>query len=157
LKIKISEKDLLNCYRLHGKITKNHIILLGGLIIAAIVIASQSGLMALVYAVAGSVGGLLGIVVYYTLIMPFKSKKIYRQQKSLHTGFELTLTEHAINITSANACVTTPWHEFHQYKQNKGYVLLYHSDVLFLMLPKQQLTDELNTTLQSHLGKIPRQ
>ena len=154
MKILISKNDLLNFYRLHSKLETKHLILIV-LIMAMIFIyiaTTQSNPVALI--ISGLVGGILGVWFYKYVYITLKSNRIYKQQKSLHSGFDLEITDHGIIISSENGHGSNNWEDFIKYKENSNYLLLYYSDALFTMIPKKQITKASLDILNANLPKI---
>jgi hypothetical protein len=75
--------------------------------------------------------------IFLRLILPIKAKKIYRQQRSLQAPFETEISGEGIQNSSEHGTSVLPWEDVHKYKIGKNLVLVYHSDVLFLMMPRR--------------------
>lgn len=107
--------------------------------------------------ILGSIGG---VAVLYGLVMPWRARRIFRQQKSLHSPWECDLSEETCESRSAHGHARVPWTEFHRYKMGRDMVLVYHSDVLFSVFPRRWFTeaqfDEFLRILEHQLGKPQR-
>jgi len=78
---------------------------------------------------------------YRYVILPNRIKKIYAQQKELHSPFEIEFTDTAMIFSNEFGNATRPWNHFTKWKENDELILLYHSDVIYNILPKRIFTD----------------
>lgn len=78
---------------------------------------------------------------YRYVILPNRIKKIYAQQKELHSPFEIEFTDTAMIFSNEFGNATRPWNHFTKWKENNELILLYHSDVIYNTLPKRIFTD----------------
>ena len=95
--------------------------------------------------------------VLYAVMLPWKTRKIYKQQKSLQEPYESELTDDAYSFASIHGAATMPWSMFHKYKISKDTILLYQSDAIYHLFPKRWFTEEqfaeFQSILQKHLGQ----
>lgn len=90
---------------------------------------------------AGMIGGVLGGVIGYwilrTLIFPWKARKIFDQQKSLHESGEFSWSEEGLSVKAETASSLTPWNNYSRWRENNDVFNLYHSDAIFQIFPKR--------------------
>ena len=78
---------------------------------------------------------------YRFVFLPKLTKKIFNQQKELHAPFEMEITE--VNLVASNEFGNSirPWKNFTKWKESEELITLYHSDVLFTIIPKRLLAE----------------
>jgi hypothetical protein len=81
------------------------------------------------------------IPLYRYVLLPRRIKKLFIQQKELSLPFELEITETGMFISNELGNGTRPWANFTQWKENEKLLLLYHSDVMFSIIPKRVFSD----------------
>jgi hypothetical protein len=74
---------------------------------------------------------------YRYALLPWRVKKIFQQQKELSMPYEIEITDAGLNITNELGNSLRPWKNFSKWKESKELFLLYHSDVMFTILPKR--------------------
>ncbi len=105
--------------------------------------------------------GFIGVAVfafYRYVLLPWRVKKIFFQQKEFGLPFEMEITDTGLIASNEIGNSNRPWTNFTKWKENKDLFLLYHSDVMFSMIPKRLLTDpEQVITLRTLLerNKVP--
>jgi hypothetical protein len=82
---------------------------------------------------------LFGLLLRY-VILPNRIKKIFTQQKELHAPFEMEITDSNIAVSSEFGNAIRPWNHFIKWKENEELITLYHSDVMFTIIPKRLFT-----------------
>jgi hypothetical protein len=154
MEISISKQDLVNCYRLYSVPEKKHLLIIGALSLcfAVYVVATKSNPAFLL--IGGIAGGVLGVLIHRYGYLTYKSNKIYSQQKDLHNPIKMELSEEGVTTITENGNSLSPWGNFCKYKQNSGYILLFYSDALFLMLPKNQIPSSEMSLLNGKLRSI---
>ena len=96
---------------------------------------------------------------YRYVLLPNRVKKIFTQQKTLSLPIEYEFTEIGLNTSNEVGNSTLPWTYFIKWKENKELIMLYHSDVLFNMIPKRFFADPQQIeTVKSFLekNKVPK-
>jgi len=78
---------------------------------------------------------------YRYVFLPNRVKKIFTQQKEFSLPFEIEFTETGMRSSNEVGNSNRPWTNFVKWKENKELFMLYHSDVLFTMIPKRFFTD----------------
>jgi YcxB-like protein len=98
-----------------------------------------------------------GFVFYLRVIIPMNVRHMFEQQKELSAPFEHDLTAEGLNSSSQFGYATRPWSFFRKWKQNKNLLLLYTSDLQFLLIPKRFCTAEQLAAIQLRLQeyKVP--
>ncbi len=104
---------------------------------------------------------IFGVLAYFALSygiwLPYRTKKIYKQQKTLQEPYEAELTEEEFVSTNSFGTARIKWADFHKYKVGKDIVLVYQSDLIFHLFPKRWFSDDdfrkLLQILQNSLGK----
>jgi hypothetical protein len=112
-----------------------------------------SGLVAVLF-----FGAVWLLIVRYVLL-PWRSRRIYRQQKNLHQEFEYSWDESALTVTGKSGYNTTPWHDFLKWRESANMFLVYRSDIMFNMLPKRffsdaSLIDDFRSALETGISPI---
>ena len=91
---------------------------------------------------------------YRYIFLPNRIKKLFAQQKELNLPIEFEFTDTGMNTTNELGNSTRPWAHFVKWKENKDLLMLYHSDVLFSMIPKRFFADPQQVeTVKSFLEK----
>ncbi len=75
------------------------------------------------------------------VLLPNRIKKLFAQQKELHVPFEMEIAESNIVVSNAYGNAVRPWKDFLKWKENEELIMLYHSDILFTIIPKRFLAD----------------
>ena len=80
-------------------------------------------------------------------------KKIFAQQKELHLPFKIQISETGVYFENSLSQTTRPWNMFTKWKEDQKIMVLYHSDLMFSMLPKRLLTTEIIDFVREQLKK----
>jgi hypothetical protein len=80
---------------------------------------------------------LLYLVFYVGVIIPISAYRIFKQQKSLNLPFSIEATPGAFCAFNETGKTTMPWSHFVKWKESERLLLLYHSDILFNLVPKR--------------------
>jgi hypothetical protein len=78
---------------------------------------------------------------YRYVILPGRIKKIFFQQKELSSPFEMEFTDTSMAVSNEFGSSNRPWGHFTKWKENKEVLMLYHSDVLYTIIPKRVFAD----------------
>ena len=102
-------------------------------------------------------GGISYFVLLYFVIMPVRMKRLFKQQKALHTPAELEFTDSHFSGSSEHGSFEMKWEEFHKWKKNKYLILIYQSDALMHIIPRRSFDSQtdfetLEAILKKHLG-----
>jgi hypothetical protein len=91
---------------------------------------------------------------YRYVFLPNRVKKIFTQQKELNSPFEIEFTDDAMIASNEFGNSTRPWKNFTKWKENNELIMVYHSDVMYSILPKRIFTDSQQIeTVKSYLEK----
>jgi hypothetical protein len=87
----------------------------------------------------------LGLGAYFCAIyflgMPYRVRRVFKQQKSLQAPVEMELTDTHFLASSANGTFQMPWKDFHKWKKNDRMVLVYQSEAVMHPIPMRALPD----------------
>jgi hypothetical protein len=78
---------------------------------------------------------------YRYVILPNRVKKIFTQQKELNSPFEIEFTDAGMTTSNEFGNSTRPWKNFIKWKENNELIMLYHSDVMYSIIPKRIFAD----------------
>jgi hypothetical protein len=91
---------------------------------------------------------------YRYVILPNRVKKIFTQQKELSSPFELEFTDTGMTMSNEFGNSIRPWKNFIKWKENSELIMLYHSDVMYSIIPKRIFPDSQQIeTFKSYLEK----
>jgi hypothetical protein len=74
------------------------------------------------------------LFIYYVLI-PWRTRRIFKQQKTLHDPVTFTFTNEGMHAESKRGNANLVWDDFFKWKVNTKTLLLYHSSAVFNMIP----------------------
>ncbi len=94
----------------------------------------------LILPIAAAVVGLY-LLSYYAYL-PWNARRIFNQQKEYSAPFEIELTPEAMLAFSQYGYSSRPWGEFHKWREDERLLLLYLSDVLYIVIPKRFLDEQ---------------
>jgi len=89
----------------------------------------------------------------YMVYLPYRLRKIFKQQKELHRPYTITIDEAGTHFKNEMGEANRPWNIFLKWKEDDNIIILYHSDLLFSMLPKRYLNDESIQFIRGQLEK----
>jgi len=103
------------------------------------------------------IGAIVYFAIWFLVLMPWRLKKTFGQQKSLQRPFELEFTDAHLSNVAENGHATIAWTDFVKWKKNKRMILLYQSDVFAHLIPLRAFpTDadrrQVEDLLKSKLG-----
>lgn len=84
---------------------------------------------------------LIGAVLLYYLYIPYQAKKIYQQQKTIQMPFTITISNEGLHVKNQFGEGNYPWNIFSNWKEGDNLILLFHSDLMFTILPKRYLNE----------------
>ena len=153
---KLEELDYLGAQALHRRWSKRKTIVVLLLTVGAgvlgVVLWCQGAWSIAGGIIGGLVGGAIGGSVVRYGYIPWKAKRVFRQQKSLQRQFNLSWNADGVHVKDANGEYSSAWTDFVRWKEDDRLFLLYISDVMFYMIPKhafpsESLLDEFRTHL----------
>jgi hypothetical protein len=156
MNIHISKHDLTQCYRLHGTPERKHILIISliTLVFFGYILLTKENAEILIP--LGLLGGTLTVLFLRYPLTAYKTDKIYAQHKGIEKEFEVQISQYNVTFSSDNGFSKHAWADFHRYKQNKHYLLLYLSDALFLMLPKKQIPQDKLNSMSEYIKVIEK-
>jgi YcxB-like protein len=89
----------------------------------------------------GGLGGFAGELTMSLIYLPWKVRRLHRQQKDLACTFTYTWDENVLRARSETGQSIRPWKHYLKLKQSKDVLLLYHADNLFEMFPTRWFQD----------------
>lgn len=142
----LKEQDYLNAQKLHRRWSRPKFIVIISLVIAALIFCWIFWCKGFLPIAGGIIGGLIGGIVggattRYVYI-PWKARRVFRQQKSLQREYSMSWNSDGIQTKSKNGEYSSNWSEFIRWKENENIFLLYISDIQFYMFPKRAFTSE---------------
>lgn len=155
--------DYLNSSLLHlqptgqAKVLGYSILIFFGFGILGSLYLSSTGRLPIGSLVPGAIF-LAFIALFRYVFLPRRVKKIFFQQQELSLPFEIEFTGNGMNATNDIGNSNRPWTNFIKWKENEELLLLYHSDVLYNIIPKRIFTDPQQIeAIKSYLinNKIP--
>ncbi len=85
--------------------------------------------------------------------LPRHAKRVFEQQRSLHLPMTLEITDEGIRATSGDEDRSfLPWTDAHHWVEGERDVLVFPSDALFYMLPKERLQPDELEELRGYLA-----
>jgi hypothetical protein len=138
----ISVADYLAAQRLHRK---RAAMVCYGIAVAAVVCgvmwwyftADRSAFLLL----CAGLGGFAGELTMSLIYLPWKVRRLHKQQKDLACTFTYTWDENVLRARAENGQSIRPWTHYFKLKANKDVLLLYHADNLFEMFPTRWFED----------------
>ena len=103
----------------------------------------------------------IAMILNFAVYLPWKTRRIYGQQKALQRELTFRFDENGALITTENGQTATPWSDYLRWKQNNHLILIYLSDCMYHMLPRRLFLDpdgfeKLGELLTSKIGrKLP--
>ena len=142
----LEEQDYLNAQRLHRRWSKRKSIIIISLVILVIVLCLALWCQGALPIAGGIIGGLIGgtfagAITRYVYI-PWKARRVFRQQKSLQREYTMSWNADGIQTKSKNGENSSSWSDFIRWKESENLFLLYISDIQFYMFPKRAFSNE---------------
>lgn len=160
--VNITAEDYLSAQMLHTQLTWKQAIWFSAIILLALAAYfwfpnGSSRYIVVGGLVGGVIGGLGARLIIRYLVLPFRSKKLYAQQKGIHGDIEYTWDDHALTIKTPRAQGAIPWADYVKWRENDRLFLLYQNDILFNMILKRMFVDaaELQAFRDRFVSKIP--
>jgi len=133
----ISVSDYLAAQRLHRKLSSRRYLIaafLGGAA-GAIVLFLGMRMLGLILLCAG-LGGIIGELASAHLYLPWKVRHLHSQQKDLASPFTYTWDTEWLEAAGISGYSKRKWKDYVKLEEDEHLFLLYHSDNLFEMFPK---------------------
>lgn len=122
--------------------------------------SADSFINALINFVPILIFGLFYIFILF-VIMPWNVRRIFSQQKTLHSEHTTVISPETIESTSEHGSMKMRLSDFHRYKVGKDMILLYQSQSLFHMFPRRLFASEEDfqtfiSYLEANIGRRKR-
>ena len=95
----------------------------------------------------------VALLLYYFVALPRRVRRLYQQHTEMQSPFEHEITESGLASSNEFAHADRPWGHFRKWKQDKNILLLYVSDIQFVLIPKRFCTAEQLEALRGHLAQ----
>ena len=100
--------------------------------------------------------GLIAFGFFLTFLSRIQVWLLFRQNKKIQEQFDATISDNGIEISSSTAISKYAWDEFVRYSETKNLFLVYPSQQVFNVFPKQAFTcdeaDDFRKLLELKLG-----
>jgi hypothetical protein len=93
------------------------------------------------------------IPLYFYVFLPRRVRHLFDQNKELGAPIEHEITPEGLTTTSQYGNSSRPWSIFRKWKENKDLLVLYITDIQFIMIPKRFCTPEQLTALHGYLDQ----
>ncbi len=85
------------------------------------------------------------------VLTPWRVRRLFAQHKEISAPMELEITPTGLGMTTAYGNSNRPWGIFRKWKESRELLMLYITDIQFLMIPKRFCTAEQIEALRTHL------
>ena len=138
---KLEELDYLSAQNLHRRWSRRKaivVILLAILAGALGWVLWRQGVRPIAGGILGGlIGGIIGGSIIRYFYVPWKARRVFRQQKSFQREFALSWNTDGVHSKDANGEYSSGWSDFTRWRENERLFLLYLSDIQFYMVPKR--------------------
>lgn len=142
---RFEEQDYVSAQYLNQRPTTGRLIVYAALCVGLLIVASgawSSGYKVVAIGVAGGTfGAIVGLLVTRYVYVPWKARRVFREQKSFRREFELSWDSDALTSRDEHGQYRTPWSDFTRWRDNERIFLLNLSDALFHMVPKRAFSN----------------
>ncbi|MCL2075063.1 MAG: YcxB family protein [Betaproteobacteria bacterium] len=139
----ISTSDYLNAQRLHRAKSVRWFHITSGIIVAVGIATYFFGEHAIGFMIGGAgIGGVIGDLVLSSLYLPWKVRRIHQQHKDFASPFTYTWDSECIEVKHISGQAKRQWSDYAKCKEDEKQFLLYHSDIMFEMIPKSWFQDQ---------------
>jgi hypothetical protein len=90
----------------------------------------------------GAIMAAIVVILVYRYTLARRSRRIFAQQKSLHSEVEASWDNDGLELATPSARSRHHWTDFQKWTEGPNVILLYQSDVLFNMLPKRVFSSD---------------
>lgn len=149
MQVQITEDDCLDALRLNLK-PRPWVAVLGWLIAALVLLVLGLSTRAALQGRAQwdnllSALAIAFLLTWYWLYLPWRVRRLYRQQRSLHEAFTVVLDADAgLRFESARGQGLLPWSHIGRWRESRSLFVLYESDALVHILPKRFFDETLS-------------
>ncbi len=93
------------------------------------------------------------ILLYYFVALPRRVRRLYEQNKEMQAPFEHEITDSGLVTSNQYGSADRPWGDFRKWKQDKNTLLLYVSEIEFVLIAKRFCAAEQLEALRAHLAQ----
>lgn len=140
IQVQLDVDDYVVAQRLHTRWTKKRLLVsLCACIAGGLLALSEYEWLFVVGCglIGGAVGGAVAFEITRKLQLPRRARRLFAQQKNLQRPATFSWDGEGLAWSNANGSGKTAWTDYVKWRQNERLFLLYHSDVMFQMLPKR--------------------
>ena len=95
-----------------------------------------------------------GLMLYVTYLrLPSQSRRLFKQHKALHEMHRVTWSASGITFTVPSSESRFAWDDFIGVIEDKDYILLRQTEMMFNLVPKRALTAEQVADLMAHANR----
>jgi hypothetical protein len=87
------------------------------------------------------------------IVIPINTKKYFYQDKELQIPFIMEIENETLTLKNEESVSIRKWIDFIKWRKDKNIIMLYISDIKFIMLPKRMLTQEQQENIINILNK----
>lgn len=141
--LQVSQDDVVAAQRLHARPTyKTLVLILATFPVLCLVGYYLGPEMSLAVAFGGTIGLVVTQGLMFALYVPYRARRMYRQQKSLQRTHEFSWDDQCVFFRSADFEGKLRWADLVKVKKSRSMLLLYHSDTLFNFFPRHCFSSE---------------
>ncbi len=93
------------------------------------------------------------IALYFYVFFPRRVRHLFEQHKELAAPTEYEITPEGLTSTSQYGSSNRPWGIFRKWKEDRNLLMLYITDIQFIMIPKRFCTPEQLAALHGYLDQ----
>ncbi|WP_114520094.1 YcxB family protein [Altererythrobacter sp. ZODW24] len=86
-------------------------------------------------------GLIVGVVLLQYVYLPWKVRQHHRQAASFRDEITLKWDDERFKLNGERGSIDFAWTDFHRWSENDDLLLLYHSELLFHIVPKVELSE----------------
>ncbi|WP_457388844.1 YcxB family protein [Roseateles sp. P5_E1] len=141
MQIQLSSDDYLSAIRAGFKPRPAFAAL--GILIVVLALAALVFMLGSWWRGEGSWSDVLGVLAicyfpaWYWFYLPWKVRRLYAQQRSLHQPASVEIGEAGLQFRTVNGEGLMPWENVYRWRETKVVFVLYQSDLLFSLIPKR--------------------
>ncbi len=93
----------------------------------------------------------LSLFLFYYVLLPRSVRQLYEQKKEMSAPFQYDITPGGLAVSNAFGRSERPWSDFQKWKEDRNFLLLYFSNMQFIIVPKRLCTPEQVEELRADL------